>query len=60
MLEYRVITIAQAGNITGEQHFRAKDDEAAVRVADNLNVGSIGNGYELWQEGRRVRAEGRK
>jgi hypothetical protein len=48
MLEYRVITIDRAGNITGAQHFRAKDDEAAVRVADNLNVGSIGDGYELW------------
>ena len=60
MLEYRVIIMDRGGNVRGAQHFRAKDDEAAIRVADSLNVGSIGSRYELWQDGRRVRAEGKK
>ena len=54
MLEFGITFLDHGGNVRGAQHFRAKDDAAAIRVAENLNVASIGNGYELWQNGRRV------
>ena len=60
MLEFRITFMGHRGNVRGAQHFPAKDDAAAIRVAEGLNVASIGNDYELWQNGRRVTVPYRK
>ena len=50
----------QRGNVKGQMDFRAKDDEAAIRVADSMDIGKLDHGYCLWQGGRRVKATAHK
>ena len=59
MYRFRIVFVDHGGNARGLHKFQAEDDEAAIRVADSMNVGGIGNGYILWQEHRRVIAKDR-
>ena len=38
MLRFHIYILDQRGNVKGQMDFRAKDDEAAVRVADSMNI----------------------
>ena len=54
MLQFRMYFVDHGGNVRGQAQFLAKDDAAAIFVAKSMNVDSIGNGFSLWQEDRRV------
>lgn len=59
MLQYRIRFVDHGGHLFGTEEMECAGDAQAVAKAREIHTHGIGNGYEIWQDGRLVHIEKR-
>lgn len=54
---YCIQFVDDGDNVYRTHYLESYQDEGAIAAARRLNVSSVGDGFELWQEARLVHSE---
>lgn len=60
MALYRIRFVDHGGRVFGTEEMECGGDAQAILKAREIHTHGIGNGYEIWQDGRLVHTEKRR